>query len=470
MIKIKHLSWVALSVCAVLGMSFSDRSAQEILTKTSRAFNYAAQKAMPSVVSISAVKKIAPQASGLPFLFDSPDFPGNSARQAYGIGSGVIIRANGFILTNHHVIEGADRVHVGLDEKHKVVAHIVGTDPKTDLAVLLLDEPKTGLQPISFGNSNEVNVGDWAIAIGSPFGLSRSVSSGIISAKSRGHMGILDTEDFLQTDAAINPGSSGGPLLNINGELIGVNTAIFSHGGGFMGIGFAIPSKIAQEVSDQIIAHGKVKRGWLGVIAQDLDEDLAKYFKVSPHSGALVSEVLPGAPASKGGLKPGDIVVKFGDNTLTDASDFKTLVAKSPKDAEIQVNVVRNGDHENLKVSVGEQPSPKTPPSQKQQAGQAAPQAPSLGFAVDEVPKPISDFLKVPRGLGVMIMGVKPGSPAFESGFAAGDIILSVNKKSVHNVREFIQITKKVAQEPLSVFYVQRGPEEKLFVPLKNTG
>ena len=227
------------------------------------------------------------------------------------------------------MVEDAEKITVIFGEKQKSKAHLVGTDPKTDLALLQIDGPKRGDYPvIAFGNSDQIHEGDWAIAIGSPFGLNRSVSFGIISAKGRAQMGILDVEDFIQTDAAINPGSSGGPLLNTQGELVGVNTAIFSEGGGNMGIGFAVPAKIAREISDALITNGHVPRGWVGMMAQDLDADLARYFKAPSAQGALVSQVSPVGPADQASVQGGDVITQFDHQTVDGAATLKSLVGK----------------------------------------------------------------------------------------------------------------------------------------------
>src|SRR6185437_11733647 len=264
------------------------------------------KKAIPAVVSITTVKsmtaaeamnEMSPNSTNGPIPFPlgpggPGDLGGDKEQQVVEIGSGIIIRPNGYILTNDHVVAHATRIQVSFDDKTKYPAKIIGTDPKTDLAVIRVEKAPSSLPTLSFADSDQIKVGDWAIAVGSPYGLKQSVSFGIVSAKGRAQMGILDVEDFIQTDAAINPGSSGGPLLNTAGEIIGVNTAIFSQGGGFSGIGFAVPSSIAKEVADQLISKGRVVRGWVGLYAQDLDPDLAKHFHSPSQQGALVSAIV----------------------------------------------------------------------------------------------------------------------------------------------------------------------------------
>lgn len=440
--------------------------AQDILSKTSGAFNTIAQKAMPAVVSIDVIKRFNPQeAEAHPFPFGLPMDP--ESQRAAGMGSGIIIRSDGYILTNHHVVEDAERVTVTLDEKHKLTARVVGDDPKTDLAVIRLESDRKDFPVLDFGDSNQIKVGDWAVAIGSPFGLNRSVSSGIISAKGRAQMGILDIEDFIQTDAAINPGSSGGPLLNIEGELIGINTAIFSQGGGFMGIGFAIPAEIAKEVSDELIRHGRVRRGWIGLAAQDLDDELAKYFHSDQKAGALISDVTPNSPASRASMKPGDIVLRYNNQRVENSSQFKSLVGSTQAGTRIPIEIQRSGKKQKLDVKILEDPRSKAVTAQ--QAGQAAPKRVDFGITVEEIPTEIAELLEVKPGNGVLVIGVEPGSPAFEAGLSTGDIILKTGKTEIKSAKQFNKIAKDlIAKSEIAVLYIQRGPEERVFIPLKN--
>lgn len=472
---------------------------QEWIGKASRAFNQIAESSLPAVVSISTIRKAephprAPLLPGLPPGMIGRTPPGGTAPgggeheggsgalpggsggmpqdpRMLGIGSGFIIRKDGLILTNNHVVENAERVTVTLDEKHKTKARVVGTDPKTDLALIQLEGAKKDYPVISFGDSDQIREGDWAIAIGSPFGLNRSVSFGIISAKGRAQMGILDIEDFIQTDAAINPGSSGGPLLNSRGELVGVNTAIFSQGGGNMGIGFAVPSKIAKEISDELIAKGRVSRGWVGLTAQDLDKDLAKFFKVPVSQGALVSEVTPTGPAGRAALRSGDVVVKYDTHPVDGAGTLKSLVGKTKAGSNIPVEIVREGRSQLVTVAIQEQPG--TSPATPQLAGQAvkgkAPdrKPPSFGLAVEDVPAEISSFLNIPSKKGTLVVGVSPGSPAFDAGIGPGDIILSANRKDVHGAKEFKRFAKDAGTQEVAVLFIQRGPTERVYVPVK---
>lgn len=436
----------------------------EILSRTSHAFNDIAQAAMPAVVSISVIKSAEVSRARLPMPFGHPDGEEGGTR-SLGIGSGVLIRADGYILTNHHVIEGAEKVTVTFDDKFKLEARVVGTDSKTDLAVIRLNSDRKNFPRLEFGDSAGIKVGDWAIAIGSPFGLNRSVSSGIISAKGRAQMGILDVEDFIQTDAAINPGSSGGPLLNIAGQMIGINTAIFSQGNGFVGIGFAIPAVIAKDISEQLIAKGRVERGYIGLAAQDLDAELARHFKVSSEKGALISDVAPEGPAAKASLKPGDVVLAFNHRAIDSASHLKQLTGKTKAGTRIPLEISREGRKKTLDVRIQEPPAdPKA--VALQQAGRAGGTA-SLGLVVEDIPEELADFLAMDADRGVLVASVEPGSPAFEAGISPGDVILSADRDDVKSAKEFKKHAEQMLRKKSGLIYLQRGPDERVFVPIK---
>jgi serine protease Do len=279
---------------------------------------------------------------------------------------------------------------------------------------------------------------------------------------------MLDVEGFIQTDAAINPGNSGGPLLNTRGEIIGINTAIFSQSGGFIGIGFSIPSRVAKQVSEDIIRFGHVIRGWVGMSAQDLDGDLAKYFKAAANQGALVSQIQPNGPAAKASLKVGDIVMKFGKSNIKSAAQLKTLVAKTNANSEVPVQIYREGKIRQVTIHVHEQPVPRP----KQMAGKVSASytggKPYFGLSVQDIPVEFSQIFGLRPDAGALITDVKAGSPAFDAGLTAGDIILSANKTEVKNAQDFMGFMSHVkSKNDLAVLYVQRGPEEKIFVPLK---
>jgi Do/DeqQ family serine protease len=282
-----------------------------------------------------------------------------SERERAGVGSGVIIDAQGHILTNLHVIKGADEITVRLHNKKELKGKVVGTDAKTDLAVIRIPTAES-VVPAPLGDSDRLNVGEWAIAIGSPFGLEQTVTVGVISATGRSEVGIVPYENFIQTDASINPGNSGGPLLNFRGEIIGINTAIVSTG---QGIGFAIPINVAQRVANQLIAKGKVVRGWLGVSLQPITPDLAKALGASGDKGTVIARVLPGSPAEKAGLAPNDLILRFGDVTVEDVHHLQRLVLDAPVDRPVTLRLVRNGKETSVTVTIAEAPAESAPPS-----------------------------------------------------------------------------------------------------------
>jgi serine protease Do len=447
-------------------LTLSRSADRELLQRTSAAFNDVARKVTPAVVSITALKRRGPR-PGDP-LAEVPGMPGQDS-PGMGIGSGVVIRADGIVVTNNHVVEDAERVTVALDDKHKWKAKVLGTDPRTDIAVLKIDEKIDPLPVVAFGNSDQIQVGDWAVAIGAPFGLTHSVTSGIISAKGRSALGAFDTEDFIQTDAAINPGNSGGPLLNLNGEIIGINAAIYSQSGGFIGIGFSIPSNLAKTVSDEILKNGRVIRGWIGVVAQDMDADLARHFKSPNQTGALISNIADGGPASRSDLKVGDVVVKYDHRAVKDSSELKSLVAHTAASSKVPLEVLRKGKTAEVSVTVLEAPRPAAP--RTEMAGQAADRAggqpPSLGLSVQDIPDEIRVAAKLKSREGVLVVAVRPGSPAFDAGLAPGDVILQANEAVVRNAEQFVSTASRRKPEETLVLYVQRGPVEKIFVPLK---
>jgi len=357
------------------------------------------------------------------------------------------------------------KVTVTFDDKTKLRAHIIGEDPNTDLAVIQLDKkPEVNLQTISFGDSDQISVGDWAIAIGSPFGLTRTVTTGIISAVGRGQLGMLDVEDFIQTDAAINPGNSGGPLLNAKGEMIGINTAIFSQNGGFIGIGFAIPSKTAQSVFNEILIHGRVIRGWIGMTTQNLDSDLARYFKRPTSDGALVSEIRNHGPADTASIRVGDVILRYDTRPISSADQLKAIVSSTHAGREIPVEISRDGKIQTLQVTIKEQPQPKSSSHAHptQLAGQAAngqsPRFPTFGLAVEDIPPEFSELFGIAPHSGALVAGIKAGSPASEAGLGIGDIILNANKTKIHDAKDFFDFSKKCKNQRSNGFLCAKGP------------
>ena len=333
----------------------------------------AASKAMPSVVNIFTSKEVPVRH---PFM-DDPVFrrffgdrsSGSQTRRVSSLGSGVIVSPQGYILTNHHVVEAADEIEVALADGRTVRARTVGSDPETDLAVVKVD--LKNLPAITFGRSDQARVGDTVLAIGNPFGVGQTVTMGIVSALSRSHLGINTFENFIQTDAAINPGNSGGALVDGGGNLIGVNSAIYSRSGGSLGIGFAIPASLAKQVMEQIIQNGSVTRGWIGVEVQDLTPELAESFKLPNVNGALIAGVLRGGPADRAGMKPGDILLAVNAKTLTDSSSMLNLVSALPPGKIAALKMLRNQTEVMLQVSVGKRPKMQQPQLPEQDPGQA---------------------------------------------------------------------------------------------------
>ena len=326
-------------------------------------FSPAAKKAMPSVVNIFTSKDI--KVPRHPFM-DDPLFRrffgdqlDGETQHSSSLGSGVIVGPEGYILTNHHVVEAADEIELALADGRKVPAKVVGTDPETDLAVLKADI--SGLPSVTFGNPDKLSVGDVVLAIGNPFGVGQTVTMGIVSALGRSHLGISTFENFIQTDAAINPGNSGGALVDATGNLVGINSAIYSRSGGSLGIGFAIPANLARQVMEQIVRTGAVTRGWIGVEVQDISTELAESFKLSNQNGTLIAGVLRGGPADRAGIKPGDILVSVGPSQVIDSTSMLNLVAALEPGKQATLKILRNRNEMLVQINVGKRPRPKRP-------------------------------------------------------------------------------------------------------------
>jgi len=329
-------------------------------------YSDAAKKAMPAVVNIFTAKEV--KAAKQPFLND-PLFrhffgrgqsgPQQEKRRASSLGSGVIVSSEGYVLTNHHVIESADEIEVLLSDGRRSSAKVVGSDPETDLAVVKVD--LKGLPSIVFGRPESARVGDVVLAIGNPFGVGQTVTMGIVSAMGRSHLGINTFENFIQTDAAINPGNSGGALVDSQGNLLGVNTAIYSRSGGSLGIGFAIPANMAKSIMEQIIATGGVTRGWIGVEIQEITPDLAESFKLPKNQGAIIAGVMKGGPADKGGMKPGDVLMEIEGKPVTDSSDMLNVIAQLAPGSAAKMKILREGKPQDIAVAIGKRPKPQRP-------------------------------------------------------------------------------------------------------------
>ncbi len=443
----------------------------------SAAFEYVAQKVRPSVVSVSSIVKLQPMAGpqqapsqegepwfrhffGDDFLkrFMPPNMPRGNLRRE-GRGSGVIVSEDGYILTNNHVVRGADQVNVTTSDHHNYKAKVVGTDPRSDLAVLKIRA--SGLVPAQLGDSDKVKPGEWVVAAGDPFGLTDTITSGIVSAKGRANVGVADYEDFIQTDAAINPGNSGGPLVDLRGEVIGINTAIASRNGGYMGVGFAIPSNMAQSIMHSLIKHGKVVRGWLGIAIQNLDEGLAKSFGYKGTEGVLVGDVTPNTPASKAGVKQGDIIVRYDGKTITDVQELRSAVAATTPDTRVGIEVFRNGKTESLTAQIGElKPSV---------AGVTAPEsAKDLGMTVKDITPAEAKQLGLEGTNGVLVESVEPFGPAAMAGVRVNDVILQVQGKPVTNVAQFHEVASKIDLKKGARLMVKTGSMQRfVFIQIR---
>jgi len=378
------------------------------------------------------------------FFFDFPQRPKKFKRELKGLGTGMIIDREGHILTNNHVVAGATEIEVLLDSGKKYRARLVGTDPKTDLAVIKISASEP-LPHVTFGDSDKVEVGEWVVAIGHPRGLDQTVTQGIISAKHR--RGIMDPstyQDFLQTDAAINPGNSGGPLLNLDGEVIGVNAAIASASGGSEGIGFAIPSNMALHIAKTLIAHGKVKRGWFGASAQNLTPELAKAFGLESTRGALVTDVAKEGPADKCGLRRGDVVIAYQGRPVSDATQLQNEVAATPLGQEVKLTILRRGQRQELSLQIGspEEASKAVASSVKDRLGINA--------------RPLSPREAERYGLspqqGVVITWVDPRGPLGEAGLEVGDILLEIEGQPIESWESFLELVRSLQPKQQTTF------------------
>ncbi len=377
--------------------------------------------------------------------------PQQSAPQK-SLGSGFIINSDGYILTNNHVIEGADEIQVQLDGKKKVKAKIVGTDPKTDIAVIKIEQPVPGLNVAILGDSDKLRVGDWAMAVGNPFGLDHTVTAGIISAKGR-VIGAGPYDDFIQTDASINPGNSGGPLFNMQGEVIGVNSAIVASG---QGIGFAIPINMAKDLIPQLIEKGRVTRAWLGVGIQDLTPELAKSFSVE-ENGALISNVFPGSPADKGGIRSGDIVVSFNGKIIHESHELPALVGREPVGKSASLKVLREGKPLELTVTLGEMEKGEKLADNIPTSNGPSP----LGLSVRD----LTPDEKIQSGIkeGVVVIEVDAGSRADSAGIQNGDALISINNIRIASAKDFGAIADKIKTGEMIRILVRRG-ESSIFL------
>jgi serine protease Do len=416
-------------------------------------FSSVLKPALPAVVNIHTSKVVKPSGQTMPF-FNDPLF-----RQFFGdqfgqmqprpereqsLGSGVIVSSDGIILTNNHVIDGATDIKVDLSDKRQFKAKLVGTDPNTDIAVLKIDAKDLPTLPL--GDSSKLEVGDLVLAIGDPFGIGETATMGIVSATGRGGLGIENYEDFIQTDAAINPGNSGGAMIDLHGNLVGINTAILSHGsGGNEGIGFAIPINMARQVMDQIVAHGKVVRGYMGVYIQSLTPELAKQFGLSQGGGVLVGDVTPDTPASRAGLKKGDVILELNGQPVTDHNQLSLRVSQTDPGATVRLKIWRDGKTQDVNVTLGELPEKSAKLGPGENSGGAL-----EGVEVQEMTPEIAQQLELPAGTrGVVVTSVDPASPAAAAGLDRGAVIEEVNHKPVNNIEQYKHALADAGNRPV---------------------
>ncbi len=409
-------------------------------------------KDLPAVVNVSSSKLVKTNPNSSPFFSDPffRQFFGNQfsvprEQREHSLGSGVIVNPDGYILTNNHVIEGATDVKVTLADKREFKGKVIGSDAKTDIAVLKIDAHN--LPVLTFGDSSKMEPGNFVVAIGNPFGLNGTVTMGIVSATGRGGLGIEDYEDFIQTDAAINPGNSGGALIDEQGDLIGISTAILSGGGGGNeGVGFAIPINMARQVMDQILKNGKVVRAWLGVVIQPVTPDVAKAFGLTEAKGALVGDVTANTPASRAGIEKGDVILQLNGQPIDSSRDLQLKIAPMTPGTTVRLQVFRNGASREISVTLGEMPSQAA-----QSGGQSGESQNALeGVSVEDLTSDIARQLGLPVGTkGVVVDNVAQGSPADDAGLQRGDVIEQVNRKPVQTAAQFQAALRQAGNQPI---------------------
>jgi len=467
-------------LCLTTNTTFAQTDAETAIKHAeglSAAFENAANAIRGSVVNINSVKhaKITPpqqqrqrmqRMPRQPSPFSNPfedqfgeDFfekffryqePKERAQQ--GLGTGVIIDTAGHIITNNHVVDEADEITVRLSDKKEYKAKLIGSDAKTDLAVIKIEG--SGFKAATFGDSDKLKIGEWVVAAGNPFGLDHTITAGIVSAKGRSNVGIVDYEDFIQTDAAINPGNSGGPLVNLRGEVVGINSAIFSKSGGYMGIGFSIPSNMVKSVFGNILNTGRVIRGWLGVLIQNLDEDMAKSFGYTGTKGALIGDVTAGGPAAIGGVKQGDIVMSYNEVPVEDVTHLRKMVAETKPGSTAKLVVFRNDKTEPVSIKIEELKSDEAPMIEAETET-------DLGLTLRDLTPEVIQQLNLKVKSGAVVADVDPSGPAFRAGIQPGDIIVGLNAAKINNSKEFESLLAKIGKNEGFRLTLQSGETQR---------
>lgn len=459
-------AWLPSSFLVFLFTSLLSLTTQSAAARTLPDFTGLVEENSAAVVNISTVSEPDPRSQRSPFsdreleqmpdffrhFFGGPQSPyGGPAQPRRSMGSGFIVSEDGYVLTNNHVIEGADEVMVRLNDRRELQAEVIGTDPRSDMAVLKIEDDEP-LPVVKIGNSSNLKPGQWVFAIGSPFGFDYTVTSGIVSAIGRS----LPSENyvpFIQTDVAINPGNSGGPLFNMDGEVIGINSQIYTRSGGFMGVSFAIPIDDAMNVFRQIRDEGRVARGWLGVLIQEVNRDLAESFGLSRPRGALIAEVMPDSPAQKAGLEAGDIVLSYEGEDIQRSSDLPPMVGRTPIGEAAELTILRQGERQTIDVEIGRLPEEEAAGNIQGEPSQSS--GGPLGMRVEPLPDQLASRLDIAGGVLVTEVG---RGPAFEAGIRRNDVITEMNRQPVTSLDDFRNVVDDLpAEKAVSVRIIREG-------------
>jgi len=470
-----HALLIAVISLLMIGAAWSETHASDskisshtsdVLSTIGQATAEIAEAVSPAVVNISTMRTVKMQGGGNPF-FDDPffrrffgdQFRAPKERKTASLGSGVIVDRKGFILTANHVIQGADEIKVTLSDKREFKGRIIGVDAMTDIGIIKIEADN--LPTIKWGDSDRLRVGETVLAIGSPYGLSQTVTMGIVSAVGRANVGIADYEDFIQTDAAINPGNSGGALVNIRGELVGINSAIFSTSGGYQGIGFAIPTSMAKSVMNSLINKGKVIRGWMGVTIQNLTPELAKQFALHDDKGVLVGDVVEGGPAEKAGLQRGDIIIEFEGKRIEEPNQIRNMVANTEPGQTVEMKIMRENRKEIMKVMIGDVPADMQKPSKGEYDNLLN------GVSVQDLTTEVFSKLNLPKKIkGVVVTGVEEESPAALL-LMRGDIVQEINRQRITSVSDYEKVVSTIKQDKDILLLIYRGGSS-LYITLSN--
>jgi serine protease Do len=440
----------------------------DLLTRTGRAMAEVTSAVKPSIVNISTSRTVKVPGGNDPFLNDpffrrffGDNFGGQrhpKEQKSVGLGSGVIVSSDGYIITNYHVVKDADEIKVLMSNKKEYTGKVIGSDAKTEISVVKIEAK--GLPTVPWGNSDKLEVGDLVLAVGNPYGLNQTVTMGIVSALGRANVGIADYEDFIQTDAAINPGNSGGALVNARGELVGINTAIYSTTGGYQGIGFAIPSNMVKSVMNSLIKTGKVVRGWLGVSIQEITPELAKQFQLKDEGGALVGDVVENSPAEKAGLKRGDVIVEYDGKKIEEPYILRNMIANTSPGEKHQMKVVRDNRTLTIQITIGELPD-----NTQDEIVSGEYENVMKGITVQDVTPEIAQKLKIPERIKGVIISDIAGDSLASGVLAQGDVIQEINRKKVSDTRNYQEIVSKIRQDEDVLLLVYRKGTS-LFVTL----